>query len=486
VERKEAKRRTTWDLVSDAAFEHNEGSHRTLHPRRLTMSTISGRKKLSRREFLRLAGVGTAISASGILAACVPVPAEQAAAPASQATTVPAPTAAPAAASSGGKTVVLAIQEFAHPAVKTVTDVWEQQTGNKVQLESGPASGEEMVTKYAPAFQSGTSPVDVLSVDEVSGPAFARAGWMAPLDDVIPAATWADFPTSMLPPVDQDPFHSYNGKRYRVPHEFAVGYFWYRKDWFDENKTKVPTTWDEFVQVGKEYTKGQVMGTTEGMKKPGLTFVYLAYLAAQTGGDVFAFDDKTAQAFQFAYDLIYTHKIMSDTVLNQDYTQQNDLYMKDRVAMMRQWPYFWGVLTGNTAWWKDGKAAIALPPAGPAGSKTWYGGWGWGLPAKAPNMPEAQSLIAWVSNNQNAPILAKGQSWFIMPRKSILDAMPDDQFVKWMNSYIEANILTKRPYNVRQADCETAVDDVGQLYLTKQMSLADAMKTGQQRIAALG
>jgi len=29
------------------------------------------------------------------------------------------------------------------------------------------------------------------------------------------------------------------------------------------------------------------------------------------------------------------------------------------------------------------------------------------------------------------------------------------------------------------------VDDVGQLYLTNQMSLADAMKTGQERMAAL-
>jgi hypothetical protein len=31
-----------------------------------------------------------------------------------------------------------------------------------------------------------------------------------------------------------------------------------------------------------------------------------------------------------------------------------------------------------------------------------------------------------------------------------------------------------------------AVDDVGQLYLTNQLSLADAMKTGQERIAAIG
>jgi ABC-type glycerol-3-phosphate transport system substrate-binding protein len=95
--------------------------------------------------------------------------------------------------------------------------------------------------------------------------------------------------------------------------------------------------------------------------------VYLAYLTAQAGGNIFDFDDATGEAFQYCYDLIHTHKIMSDTVLNQDYTQQNDLYMQDRVAMMRQWPYFYSVVRENTAWWEEGKAQIDLPPAGPAG-----------------------------------------------------------------------------------------------------------------------
>jgi hypothetical protein len=452
---------------------------------------MSQRKNLSRRDFLKLAGISVAAaSAGGLLQACAPTTGPAPAAPAAAATAAPAAAAAaataPAVVQSTGKTVTLAIQSFADDALKPVIAQWEQKSGYKVNFESGPASGQEMVTKYAPAFQSGTSSVDVLSVDDVSGPAFARAGWMIPLDGVIPAETWADFPPNMLPPVDQDYFHSYEGKRYRVPHEFAVGYTWYRKDWFDDQKVAVPKTWDDYVQVGKTFTKDPVWGTTEGMKKPGLTFVYLAYLAAQSGGQVFKFDDATAKAFQYAYDLLYTHKIMSDTVLNQDYTQQNDLYMKDRVAIMRQWPYFWGVVTGNTDWYKDGKAAIALPPAGPAGSKTWYGGWGFGVPKFAPNLDAAKDLIAFVTSNANAPILAKGQSWFIMPRKSILAAMGDDPFVKQMQTYIDGNVLTPRPYHPRQAEAETVVDDVGQLYLTKQMSLADAMKAGQDRIAALG
>jgi multiple sugar transport system substrate-binding protein len=438
---------------------------------------MTEKKNLSRRDFLKLAGTSAmAVTAAGALQGCV-VP------------TVP-PTAAPAEApppaeEAEGVTLTLAIQAFAHDAMKPVLEEWEGMTGNKVNLESGPTTGQEMMTKYAPAFQSGTSPVHVLSLDDVSGPAFARAGWVEPLDEVIPAETWGDFPASFLPPVDEDPFHSYEGKRYRVPHEFAVGYFWYRKDWFERDGVEVPTTWDEFVEVGKAYTSGDIWGTTEGMKNPALTFVYVAHLASAAGSNVFDFDEGTAQALQFVYDMLYTHKIMSDTVLTQDYTQQNDLYMKDRVAMMRQWPYFWGVSRDNTEWYEEGKADIALHPAGPAGVKTWWGGWGFSLPKFADNMEVAKDLIAWVTNNKNAPILAEGQSWFVMPRESILAVM-EGGLVPYMQMYSDAEALVPRPYHPKQSDAEVVVDDVSQLYLTEQLTLEEALQQGKDRIAALG
>jgi multiple sugar transport system substrate-binding protein len=437
---------------------------------------MTKKNSLSRRDFLKLVGTSAAAAAAASM-----LPAH--ASPAGASATAPTVAFRPPSAAEQ-VTLTLAIQAFAHDAMKPVLAEWENKTGHKVNLESGPTTGQEMMTKYAPAFQSGTSSVDVLSVDDVSGPAFARAGWLEPLDEVIPAETWSDFPETFLPPVDEDPFHSYEGKRYRVPHEFAVGYFWYRKDWFEKDKVKVPTTWEEFVEVGKAYTAGEVWGTTEGMKKPGLTFVYVAHLAAAAGGNVFAFDDGTGTALQFIYDMLYTHKIMSESVLTQDYTQQNDLYMKDRVAMMRQWPYFWGVSHDNKEWYQEGKAEIALHPAGPAGVKTWVGGWGFSLPKFSEHLDIAKDLIAWVTNNQNAPILAEGQSWFVMPRKSILAVMKGG-LVPYMQMYTDAGALVPRPYHPKQSDAEVAVDDVSQLYLTKQLSLQEALAQGKERIGAL-
>jgi multiple sugar transport system substrate-binding protein len=421
--------------------------------------------RLSRREFLRIVG----LSASGsLLAAC--------AARTAPLTSLPA-------ATPGRKTLVLSIQSFAHDAMRPVVDAWSARTGHKVELTSGPSEGQEMLKQYAPAFQARTSPVDLFSLDD-SGPVFYQAGWIEPLDDVIPKETWDDFPRLFNPQIEL--WHSYQGKRYRVPHEFAIGYFWYRKDWFDQKGLKPPGTWDEFVTIGKEYTGAGAWGTLEALLRQGLIYVYLAYFTAQTGGDIFKFDEQTAEAFQFVYDLIYTHRIMPESALSTDYTQQNQAYMQDHVAMMRQWPFFWDVSRGNKQWYAAGKAEIALPPAGPAGAKSWWGGWGFSVPKYAPNKDEALDLIRWITNNEHAPILAKGQSWFIMPRKSILSALGDHGLVPPMKMYIENNVPVARRFHEKVTEAERVVNEVGFLFLTRKISLTEAMKRGVEQIRVLG
>ncbi|HML20631.1 MAG TPA: extracellular solute-binding protein [Aggregatilinea sp.] len=383
--------------------------------------------------------------------------------------------------------VVLAIQEFAHDAIKAILPDFESATGLTVKLEGGPVSGNDMLTKYSTAFAAGNSPVDVISDADDSSPTFIRAGWIMPLDDIIPQETWDDFPESMQGQIDT--FLSYEDQRYRVPHEFAIGYFFTRKDWLEEKGVSSPATWDEMVELGKEFTDSAsgVWGTTDGLVKPGLLYVYCAYLASQSGGSVFDFDEGTAEAFQFLYDMIHTHKIFPETALNQDYTAQNELYMGDKVAFMRQWPFFQSVAEGNTDWFDASKMAIELPPAGAAGSKSWWGGWGFSLPASAPNPDGAKELIKFLTSPENAPKLAEGQSWFVMPRTSILEYFADkpNVIVEAMGRYSEANVMAARPFHPRVAEAQTAVEDMASLFLTDQASLADVMKQGKQLIADL-
>ena len=96
----------------------------------------------------------------------------------------------------------------------------------------------------------------------------------------------------------------------------------------------------------------------------------------------------------------------------------------------------------------------------------------------------ALDLIKWLTSVENAPILAKGQSWFIMPRKSILAALGDEGVVPAMKRYIESNVISSRPFHEQVLDAQGIVDDVGSLFLTRQISLGEAMKRGAERIKA--
>jgi multiple sugar transport system substrate-binding protein len=383
--------------------------------------------------------------------------------------------------------VVMAVQDFAHEAIQAVLPDFEAATGLTVKLESGPVSGNDMLTKYAAAFAANNSPVDVLSDADDDGPIFYRAGYMLPLDDVIPAETWDDFPASFDSQIEK--FHSFDGVRYRVPHEFAIGYFFTRKDWLDEKDTTTPATWEEMVDKGKMFTDpaNGVWGTTDGLTKPALLWVYVTYLTTQAGGDVFTFDEGTGTALQFLYDMIHTHKIFPETALNDDYTKQNELYMADKVAFMRQWPFFQSVAEENTEWFAPEKMKIELPPAGPAGSKAWWGGWGWSVPKSAPNPDGAKELIKFITSNEVAPKLARGQSWFIVPRASILAAFEgeDNPIISAMGWYAEEGVPAARPFHPKTAEAQTIVDDMASLFLTKQASLSDVLKQGQELIKAL-
>ena len=383
-------------------------------------------------------------------------------------------------------TVVFAIQEFTHDILREVLPQFEEATGLTVELEGGPVSGNDMLTRYAAQFASGESSVDLFSDADDSSPTFMRAGWVKPLNDIIPAETWDDFPASMQAHIDG--FLSIDGVRYRIPHEFAVGYFFNRQDWLDERGLSAPTTWEELVEIGKEFTDADtgVWGTTDGLIKPALLYVYVAYLTAQSGGMVFDFDEATGEALQFLHDMIHTHKIFPETALNNDYSAQNELYMADKVAFMRQWPFFQGVAEGNAEWFAPEKLVITVPPAGPAGSKSWIGGWGYSIPTYAPNSEGAEELIRFLTSTEIAPVLAEQQGFLLTPRTSILEVLDQENpLVQAMALYAEEDVFAARPFHARVAEAQTVVDDMASLFLSNQSSLSEVLEQGKQLIAAL-
>lgn len=377
---------------------------------------------------------------------------------------------------------------FAQDAVRSVLPEFEEETGLTVDFEGLPStSGIDTMSFLATAYASGTSPFDVVSDSDEASTLFMRAGWLLPLDDVIPQEVWDDFTEPMQSVIDV--WNSFDGARYRCPHETAIGFFFNRQDWYDEQGLSAPTTWDEVIEVGKVFTdEGQgIWGTTDGLKKPGLMYVFLAHLAAASGGNPFEFDDGTAEAFQFLYDLIHTHKVFPETALNDDYTSQNELYFNDKIAFMRQWPFIINEAEARTDWYAPEKLTVSLPPAGPAGAKTWTGGSGWDIPQFAPNPEGAKELIRFLTRSDIAVKMAREQSFLGSLRTSIIETLESEghPLAQYWKMYSDADAVIARPFHPKVAQAQIVVEDMASLFLFDQASLADVIRQGKRLIAEL-
>jgi multiple sugar transport system substrate-binding protein len=188
--------------------------------------------------------------------------------------------------------------------------------------------------------------------------------------------------------------------------------------------------------------------------------------------------------------LMNTSKVLNPASLQKDYNQANADYLADKVAFMRQWPFFGDVARGadNKAWYADDKVAIALPPAGPGGKggSTYAAGWGYGIVKTSPNMAEAKELLSFLVSTPVAVEAVKVGFWFLNARKSVLAAAPADSWlVKAMNTYTDAGVIGVRPFHPQFVEALTILEDNASAYLTNQLDIDAALKQTQDQLAAL-
>ena len=328
---------------------------------------MSKMQKLTRREFLRSA----ALAAAGTtLAACAPTGSTNptsrlsrptqasgtAVVPATGATTAPTTAATTAASGASSGNVRIAVGGWAEQNMKDLLAKLDftKQSGITVEIVLRTDTKETELTRLASAVQSGTSPYDIIDFEDELTTTFSRAGYVIGLDDLLPADFWDDFSQEMID--YSKTWSTYNNQTFRIIHNWEMPYWWYRKDWFDQKGVSVPTTWEEVKAMGKTFTdeaKG-VWATEDGLIKGAFLNVYLAWATLQAGGNPFDVGEPYKEALQYIYDLMYTDKTFNPASLQKDYNQQNGDYIADKVAFMRQWPFFGDFARSddNKAWFK--------------------------------------------------------------------------------------------------------------------------------------
>ena len=436
--------------------------------------TKIARKHWSRRNFLRMAG---AASLGGIVTACAkPKPTE---APAAKAT------ATPVSKKAGGE-VSITVGGWAVDSTNELVDKFGfLDMGYTVRVEVTPG-GPEITSMLVAGLASGNAPYDVLDFEDGQAIAYSRAGYLEYLDDLLPSDFWEDFPENLMAMAEV--WDQYEGKTFRVHHNFEAQYHWYRKDWFDEKGIEPPTTWKELAELGKIFTDEAdgVWAVEEGML-PGFLSVYLGYLCKQAGGTPFDTDDKLRTVLEFIHDLMYVDKTLNPASLQKTYDQQNADYTGDKVAYMRQWPFFHDVARAKEGWFAEEKAAIAMPPVGPGGkeSSTYAAGWGYGILKGAPNPEGAKDLFKFLVSKENAGQMAVMDTWYLINRHSVMAEMGDKGMAKYLKMYSDAGVIGVRPYHPKFGEASTKIDEAATAFLTDQIDIDQAMQQAEDAMKVL-
>ena len=355
-----------------------------------------------------------------------------------------------------GDTIVVSAQEHTQEPLKPFIEEFRAASGVNVTFFANPSAGGEQVAQLAPQFAAESTPVDVLSSSDEAAPAFIRAGWMEPLNDIIPEGFWDEWDQSVRDYVAL--WSTLEDQIYRIPLGWSVGYFWTRKDLLTEWGLAAPATWDDVRAIGEAAKANGMSGFGDAGSKPSLAFVYAAYVVAQAGGSIFDFDDGTREAFAFARELVDSGYYPAGAA-NWTYDQLNAAYMGDQLATMRQWAFFYDVSRDNTAWFAEDKVSIELPPGGPNGQRaTWGGAWGWMIPRFTDKKDAAREWITYITAPEQAGRLAEVVSDFITPRTSVFEHLGDTGLVTYMKSYSEAGVITPRPFHPQVNEAQAIVD----------------------------
>jgi multiple sugar transport system substrate-binding protein len=361
------------------------------------------------------------------------------------------------------------------------------QTNINVDVVMRPIASNELLIQMTSAVQAGTSPYDVIDLEDATAIPFAHAGWLLTLDDLIGPEIWADYTPSLMEMTKI--WDQYKGQTFRIHHNFELCYWWYRKDWFETRGLTVPKTWDDVKQMGKVFTdksKG-IWATAEGMQKNSFLDVYTAWITRQAGGNLYDADDSFRLALEYIHDLMYKYQTLNPACLQKNYDQQNSDYLADRVAFMRQWPFLYDVAQEYSEWYSPEKIACHLPPVGPGGmaTSTYAAGWGYGIPRTAPNAEAAKELVKFLIATENVTKMITYSTWFLNARHSVLRAAEDKDLAKYLKMYMDAGVITNRPYHPKYAEAIATLETITSAYLTNQISLDKAMQTAQKRMNAL-
>ncbi|MGD8793860.1 MAG: extracellular solute-binding protein [Anaerolineae bacterium] len=375
------------------------------------------KKKLSRRDFLKAAGVaGGGAVVSSALAACGSTPEPTAAPtqpPAAQPTEAPAVVGKPFE----GKTVRMhAISGANYDELYKLIPSWEEKTGATVEFVFK-GNGFETDKRLVQDFAAGTVDYDVCWDHSSFFSQYVKADGLEPLDNYFSDEDLADFIPRLVDAARRD------GKLWVIPRHYDISCLHYRTDLMDAP----PETWDEFKQMALDITANNpgIFGTQFAGKEEALTGRFYEIQTAE-GGQLF--DENWEPTFNGTAGVkaatmlaeLYAAGAMPPDMTNflwEDVAQQ---FVNGIIGMYTEWYGWYSYFQDPEASQVAGKFDLARQPMGDGGIHSgWAGHHGFSITKAANEKEAAADLIKHLTSVEGNELEAK--LGILVSRQSVWD-----------------------------------------------------------------
>lgn len=293
--------------------------------------------------------------------------------------------------------------------------------GLKVVLRALPAASDLQLQAHTTALGSGKADYDLMRLDIVWLGAFAKKGWLQPLDELLPASQLVGFGPIM------ERSDRFQGKLLALPWNMDLGLLYSRADWLKAaGYAGPPRTWEDLAAMASAVTRALPSANGErpegfvwqGKAYEGLLCNFMEYYAAAGGSSEaveksgFWEEGPALKALAFMHGLIRDGLSPPNTATELTEEPSRLLFQSGRAVFMRNWPYA-QALAESADSKVAGKIWVSPLPRFKGGRRAaaTLGGWHLAVRQGSPRAQEAAKLAAWLSAGPQQDRLNRELGW---------------------------------------------------------------------------
>ena len=376
---------------------------------------VLARRRINRRDFLKMSGAGLAGAALLGAAGC--------------------------GGGGAGSGKLIFSMGSPIPAYDTLLDKFNKQNKGEIEatLREMPANASTHFDKLTTEFQAGGGDIDVIGGDVIWAIQFAAQGYIMDLSDAFPESEQKKFLPGPLSAME------YEGGVYGIPWFTDAGILYYRKDLLEQaGFSGPPKTWDELKEMALK-TK-QDTGTPNGFVFQGsnyeggvcnaLEYIWThggEVLSNVTSGDL-VIDSSEAVAGLETYRSMVADGVAPQAVATWTETESGQNFRNGEAVFLREWPGQLGLIADpeQSKIKPEQVGFTAIPTAPGEHSYSTLGGWQMLINAATDMQEEALKFAEFMTAPEQEKQLAlPGQ------RQPTIKTLYDDQKLQEANPIIK-------------------------------------------------